>query len=181
MKVEMIDFDIYKVEKGTIYGRFWLLKYNDIGVEFEFKNGEIKFSYPFEGETEKKSFSRWLFKEKELYTQFILNYLNEINKINEIPSFRGEIIEERSYGQNDKYYIFNIQFDELPNNVILKFYPNTKHFKLFYKLSISINSDGDYPTAVYMEDILEYETIKRMWEPFRSKTKYRLKLLHILR
>jgi len=92
MNIEMSNIFIEKVEKGTMYGRFWLLNYNNLGVEFKFKNREIEFNYLYEDEKEQKCFSEWVLKEKEFYTPFLLNYLNEITKFNHIPFSKGEIV-----------------------------------------------------------------------------------------
>jgi len=179
----MNRFGIYKVGNSTVYGSFNLKKYNDLRVEFEFKNGVLSFDCPI-GEREKiNSFSKWLLNEKDFYTKFILNYFNEINKINDIFSFKGKITKEYSCNEpsNIKKYVLNVQYDELPTMVCFKFYPNDDVFDLLYQFPIPINSEGKYATGIYIEEILKKETIQRMWEPFRSKTKYRLQLLHMLR
>ena len=73
-----------------------------------------------------------------------------------------------------------------------KWYENEKElyekFILMYaneieaKLNIPINCEKEVTDSeVLLKGFVKEETTKRMWEPFRSKTKYKLRLLHMLR
>jgi len=44
-----------------------------------------------------------------------------------------------------------------------------------------INSSGELALPEYIDEYLKEETLQRMWESFRGKTKFRLSLLHVLR
>ena len=180
MTVEINHIMIYYRRNDMIRGWFRVENYNNLNVDFECKNGVLSFKCGLGIKEQINTFPKWQVNEEKLYTTFLLNYLNEINKINKIVSFKGKLIKESSYEQKNKRYIFNIQYNELPNIVILKFIPKTGECWLFYQVPIPINSKGDYG-GVYIHNVLEYETIQRMWEPFRSKTQYRLELLHMLR
>jgi len=182
MNIEMSNIFIEKAEKGTMYGRFWLLNYNNLGVEFKCKNREIEFNYPYEDEKEQKYFSVWLLQEKEFYTSFLLNYLNEITKFNHITFSKGEIVREicREILRN-KCYIIRIKYEQLPGIVKFQSFPSNGKFEILYRVPIAINSKREYAGVISIENILESEAVKRMWEPFRDKTKYRLQLLHVLR
>lgn len=181
MGVEMSTIFVDLVKDDVIYGWFRVKDYNDLRIEYELKNGVLSFSRLSKNKKKNELFSEWLLNEKEIYATFILNYFNEINKINNISSFGGKLIEEHPHELIDKEYILDIQFDELPTIVTLKLNPYMEEFKLLYQNPIPINSEGEYSKAIYIGDVLQYETIQRMWEPFRSKTKYRLELLHMLR
>jgi len=178
----MKRINIFEVENGAICGWFKLKNYNELRVEFKFKNGEIEFNYPYENEKEKNSFSEWLSKEKDFYTPFLLNYLNEVEKFSHIPFSKGKIVREIDTDILGKQcYMVTIQYKELPDSVDFKFYPSDGKCSILYQFQIPINSEGRYSTSIHLEDVLTKKTIKRMWEPFRSKTKYRLELLHMLR
>jgi len=182
MTIEMDTISIYNVENDVIYGCFRLINYKNLRVEFKFKNGKIEFSYPYENEKEKKYFSKWLSKEKDFYAPFILNYLNEIEQFNQIPFSEGEIVREIDTDVLGKQcYMVTIKYKELPDAVDFKFYPSTGKCSILYQFPIPINSEGRYSTSIHLEYVLTKETIERMWEPFRSKTKYRMELLHMLR
>jgi len=93
MSVEMNYIGIYKIERDTINGCFGLKKYNNLNVEFEFKNEILSFNCGSKDKIKRNSFFKWRSNEKDFYATFILNYLNEINKINDMSSFEGEIIK----------------------------------------------------------------------------------------
>ena len=124
MNVEMGTIYIEKVESNVVYGWFSVKDYNDIIIEYELENGVLSFSHRSKNKKKNGLFSKWLLNKKELYTTFILNYLDEINKINDIPSFKGKLIEEQSYEPIDKEYtIFFIKYRPLliPKEIMKEF------------------------------------------------------------
>jgi len=180
MRVEMSKIVVYRVENDVIYGWFRVKNYDNLTVEYKCDCENEDVSFHCSDNVRKKSHSKWLLNEKELYTTFILNYFNEINKINEIPFFEGRLIKEQFSEKYNKEYTFTIQYDEFPTIATIRLTPNLKYFRLFYQVPIPINSEGKYE-GIFIENVLKKETIKQMWEPIRSKTKYRLQLLHVLR
>ena len=180
MSVEMSILQITEIINDDSKGWFCVENYNYLVVSYECKNGVLLFQCTNAEEEEEDCFSKWLLNEGELYTTFLLNYLDEIKKINNKVSFKGKLIEEFPLEEIDKQYEIVIQYNEIPNNVDWTFIPKINKFNIFYQIPIPINSRGQYGGG-FIEDILEYETMKRMWEPFRSKTRYRMELLHMLR
>lgn len=182
MNIEMSYLDIYQIDHDIICGWFRLKNLNGLRVNYKVENSKISFSCPSENEAEKKCFSAWLENEKEYYMTFLLNYVDEIHKMNNIFSFNGHLVEERSFSTSDgKSFSFLISYDELSTNANFTFYPSKHHFNLLYQIPISINSEGQYGSRFFVQHLLTKETIQRMWEPVRDKTKYRLQLLHMLR
>jgi len=183
MKSELNSLSVRPMLKNQkITGYFNLKNYDNIIVGFELANGEISFMHYSEEEKNNKSFNKWLLNEKDFYTTFILNYFNEITKINEINSFKGMIIGENSVAYSGvQRYVLKVQYEEIPNVMNFIFFPNDGRFELLYQIPIPINSEGGFGSNIYMEEILQKETIQRMWEPFRDKTKYRLQLIQMLR
>jgi len=178
MEVKIEFFSINKVENDVIFGSFMLEDYNYLGVQFKFENEELSFSCNSKNEEKINYFSKWLLKEKKFYAPIVSKYLNEIKKINKIRSFKGKLIEENSY---EGVYSFHIQYDELPNAVNLHFDLSGGVLNVSYGMLNPTNFEKKYAIASFIDNVLEYETIKHMWEPFRDKTKYRLQLLHMLR
>jgi hypothetical protein len=177
MAINIGSIGIYKVKNDVIYGCFWIIKDSDLKVEFKFENEELSFSCDSENKKEIHYFSKWLIKEKDAYETFILNYLDEINKLNHISSFKGKIVEENlSKRIGIQSYIIKVQFDGIPNAVKFEFFPDNRSFYLLYKVPVPM----DFKES-QIGHVLKRETIQRMWEPFRNKTKYRLQLLHMLR
>jgi len=177
LTIELETLNIYSPKASIISGFFELRNYNSLGVEFQFENGIFTFS-PHLGNP--KLFSKWNENEKNAYTAFFLNYFNEIKKINKIPVFTGHLKEEYYFTNGFDQFLFVLYYDQLSYEVRLSYLPESGETSLHYRIPIAINSEGDYGyTAI--NNILDKETIKRMWEPFRDKTKYRLQLLHIFR
>lgn len=183
MKVEMDKFKVFYKENGRTVGEFDLINYNNITVQYNFYPNYVHFiCVYFEGE-KKELFEKWLSKEKSLYEKFIIDYFKEIDKINDIPSFKGKLIQEMKFGEtlSNESYHFDIQYEQLPNEINFIFYPSENEFSLSYQIPMSINSNEELAPPEYIDEYLTEETVQRMWEPFRGKTKFRLPLLHILR
>jgi len=179
MAINMNSIGIYGVRNNVIYGGFWLKKDIDVKIEFKFENEELSFSCDSEDKKERKYFSKWLLKEKDAYENVVLNYLNELDKFNHISSFEGKIVEEhlsKSKRIGVQSYIIKVQYDEIPNPVTFEFFPGNRSFYLLYKVPVSMDLK-----EMHIGHILKKETTKRMWEPFRDKTNYKLQLLHMLR
>jgi len=58
--------------------------------------------------------------------------------------------------------------------------PEVKLTTIDCVIPLAINSEGKLEEQK-IEMHLEEETLQRMWEPIREKTRYRLQLLHMLR
>jgi len=183
MKVEMNKFKVFYKENGRTVGEFDLINYNNITIQYNFYPNYVHFiCVYFEGE-KKELFEKWLSKEKSLYEKFIINYFKEIDKINDIPSFKGKLIQEIKYGEtlSNESYHFHIQYEQLPNEINFSFFPGDNEFLLSYQIPMPINSSGELALPEYIDKYLIEETIKRMWNPFRRKTTFWLPLLHVLR
>jgi len=185
MKVEMSELGILQNEERIREGIFNLVNYQDISIHFEIKEDGVHFLNCLEWKEENvKLFEKWHPKEKKLYEEYIINYFKEIDKINDVASFKGTIIRENKSQIGSRFsnkYKIGIEYDHFPYHVSFTFVPNTNLFMLEYEVPLAINSKGEIARAQVMNYILKKETIKRMWEPFRDKTKYRLDLLHMLR
>ena len=59
--------------------------------------------------------------------------------------------------------------------------PTVNLYMFMCNIPIPINSDGEINKFQILNFVLEEETIKKMWEPFREKSQHRLKLINILR
>jgi len=180
LKIELNTFNIYSSNNSKISGFFELSDYEFLGVDFEFENGIFMFYPHRENKKNNKLFSKWNENEKDFYTKFFLNYFNEIKKMNKIPVFTGDLKEEHYLTKGYCQFFFILQYEQLPNQVRLSYYPESGGCSLYYKIPITINSQGEFGNTA-INNLLDKETIKRMWEPFRDKTKYRLQLLHMLR
>lgn len=177
LKIELDTFNIYSSNDSKISGFFKLRNYQSLGVTFEFENGIFTF-FPQLGDH--NLFSKWNENEKNIYITFFLNYFNEIKKMNKIPIFTGRVKEEHYFTNGFDQFLFILNYDQLSDEVRLSYFPESGAMSLHYRIPIAINSEGDFEyTAI--NNLLDKETIKRMWEPFRDKTKYRLQLLHMLR
>jgi len=182
MGVELTSISIFQVEDNVIYGSFRLKNYENLRVEFECENESFSFSYLFGRESEQNAFQKWLHFEKDVYAKFMLNYLNEIKRLNEIPMFKGEF--EREISTNfvgEQIYLIDVKYEGFHKKVNFNFSSHKNHAKISYQFPIPINSEGEYSREIQIEGLLTKETIQRMWEPFRDKTKYRLNLMHVLR
>jgi hypothetical protein len=189
LEVEMLSFSIRK-ENGVVKGMFKLLSYKNTPVIYQIKNEGVVFEFPYWSKERKeehyiKFYETWYENEKEAYEQFIIMYLNKINKIDTVKIFKGKIIKEDIFQgrKNDPLmYDIVIEFEHLLKEVLFSFVPTMNHYKIEAKLDIPINSKGILNTStVHLESLVKEETCKRLWEPFRDKTTYRLPLLHILR
>lgn len=179
-EIEMGVLNLFSSNDSKAQGFFTLKNFENLCVEFTFENGFFTFSLHQENAKNQKSFSIWNEHEKECYTTFLLDYVREIKKIDDIPVFSGELVKEYYFTNNPHKFVFILQHDQLPNEVHLAYYPENGNIDLYTEILIPINSIGQYgKTAI--NDVLDKETIKRMWEPFRDKSKHRLKLLHFLK
>lgn len=183
MNIELNVIDIYEVENDTFWGFFRLKNYQDIRLEFKCTDQKVEFIYSIdEGEDDREILSHWVKNETDIYAQFVFDYINEIKKFNDIPFFKGEIGKEHSvHDSGTQSYIVNVEYKEIPNKVMFKLYPYYGKIELFYQVPIAINSDGEYSKEIRIDGLLSKETIQRMWEPLRDKSKYRLPLLHMVR
>ena len=175
---------------GIVKGMFKLLNYENTLVTYELKAGRVLFEFPywFKDRTKKRYmpfYKQWYENEKELYEKFILMYANELEKIDTIQTFKGEIIEENIFkgSKSDPLmYDLVVEFEHTLKDARFSFIPMANYYTIEAKLDIPINSRGDLLTStISIEEFIKEETIKRMWEPFRTKTKYKLPLLHMLR
>jgi len=187
MTVEMTGLLLSPSEKSKYQGCFFLDQ--DLRIKFDIKEDGVHFQNILEDREEKVNlFNQWISNEKErkLYEEYILNYFKEIDKINDITSFEGEIIQEekvRDQPNSPMRYSFEVKYNNLPHDVFFTFVPSwgLDMYQLQFHIPIPINSKGQINAWETMNDILEYETIQRMWEPFRDKTKYKLDLFYMLR
>jgi len=180
--VEMSSFTMFTIENELKIGTFHLINYNQVSVSYELKNDQVSFTCKYDRGKEKKMFEKWLAQEKQIYTDFILLYHREIQKISDCLTFEGTILEERMIDYTDsKKYIFCIQYKQLVNEVKIIFEPSRDLVSFLYQILLPINSKGFLLMPESLETHLTKETLQRMWEPFRKKTKYRLDLLHMLR
>jgi len=180
--VEMSSFTMLPIDATLKIGTFDLLHYHQIRVSYELKNDQVFFTSMYESGKEKKMFEKWLAPEKQVYTDFILLYHQELQKMNDCLAFEGHILEEKMIDyRRFKKYIYYIQYDQLVNEVKIIFEPNHDLFSFSYQIPLPINSKGFLSMPESLETHLKKETLKRLWEPFRDKTKYRLDLLHMLR
>ena len=189
MRVEMGSF-FMKKKDGVVRGMFKLLNYENTLVRYELKAGRVLFEFPywFKDRTKKRYmpfYKKWYENEKELYEKFILMYANEIEKMDEIQTFKGEMIDESivEWDKSDiKLYNIKVEFEHLLKEVLFSFIPTQNKYEIQAKLNIPINSEKEVADSeVLLKGFVKEETTKRMWEPFRSKTKYKLRLLHMLR
>jgi len=179
-EIEMEVLNLFSSNDSKAQGFFTLKNFENLCVEFMFENGLFTFSLHQEIEENQKLFSIWNENEKECYTTFLLDYFSEIKKIDDIPSFSGKLVKEYYFTSNPHKFVFILRYDQLPNEVHLAYYPENGDIDLYTETLIPINSKGKYgKTAI--NDVLNKETIKRMWEPFRDQSKHRLKLLHFLK
>jgi len=187
MSVEMSHIGISKIENGSIYGLFHLKNYNNLRIEFEYKKGEVFFTHHIRNMNDVDFFYEWRSKEKDDYTLFLLHYFNEVYRFNDIPFFNGRIVEEfLSYELGVKKHIIKVKYDEIPTTATFEFSLEQQIYFLLCHVPIPMNSEGIHAGGIYVkgihkEDFLSQETIQRMWEPFRDKTKYKLDLFYMLR
>lgn len=189
MGIEMCSFSIRK-DEDLVKGMFKLLNYENTLVTYELKAGSVLFEFPywFKERTKKRYmpfYKKWYGKEKELYEKFILNYVNELEKIDTIQTFKGEIKDESIFKGNKsdpKLYDVKVEFEHSLKEVLFSFIPMENHYTIEAKLNIPINSEKELiNNSILLKSFVKEETIKQMWEPFRTKTKYKLPLLHVLR
>jgi len=187
--VEMEHFHMIK-SVNLINGWFTLLHYDLIKVTFNVQENEIHFGY-FEAhftnslkrEKSKALFDLWYEKEKEEYATFIQNYLNEINAFDSYSDFEGEIVYEEkihSLDLGEKYNI-TVQYKNISHNLQFIIFKDHLGSEIKCYIDLPINSKGKIGHFVLLGQFIKEETKKRMWEPFRDKTAFRLKLLHKLR
>jgi len=181
MGVEMRYFYISKTEDGNIEGSFMLIELYNIYVEF-YKKDKI---YTFEPAIEKEKkhlFYQWFEDKKQMYEEYIENHLDIIDKLDNQQIFDGEIVkEEKNLFNTDSYNVY-INFENIPFTIRFSFFLSKNYYEINTSSFFPINSQGEvHDNEIYLKYLLKEETIKHMWEPFRSKTKYRLELLHILR
>jgi len=179
----MYEFQLFETAKNEKFrGNFYLKYYDQLIVEYVIEEEEILFSHKYLDERMKENFETWHFYEKEKYTTFIFNFFYEIKKINMMSSFEGELVEEYCrVSLGDQEYTSIISYQNLSSPIHFLFYPGTRESRLLYEVPISINSEGQYASPIPIHNMLKKETIERMWDPFRKKTKYRLQLLNELR
>jgi len=183
VSVEMTDFRMFQNEEnGTIKGHFTLDKYGSVTVKYMIKKGNVLFKNGFEGEKSKELFKSWLTREQDMYKTFILNYVNNITQINDISSFEGTLKQEScKFYEGNKLYILKINYKDIPGLIKFIFNTVTKEIDVLYYTIIPTNSRKICQNPHYIQHMLSEETIQRMWEPFRDKTKFRLPLLNELR
>lgn len=182
VEVEMSSFTMLPIDATLKIGTFDLLHYHQIRISYELKNDEVFFTCMYEKGKEKKMFEKWVTQEKQVYTNFIVRYHQEIQKINDCLAFEGHILEEKMIDyRRFKKYIYYIQYDQLVNEVRIIIEPNHESISFLYQIPLPINSKGFFSLPESLETHLTKETLQRMWDPFRSRIKHRLDLLHMLR
>lgn len=179
MHAEMSSFSIYSKKQGKRSARFRLKNYQDLLVHFiEEQDGPEFFRLDI-GENAQELFKEWISKEKEIYVTFITNYLNEFDKLTSASSFEGEVINEQKLNSN--YYEIYVKFHKPIYEALFTFNTNLNTVELYFQLPIPINSEGDLAQKKRMNILVKEDILKKMWDPFRSKTSFRLQLLHMLR
>jgi len=187
--VEMAHFQMTK-SVNLINGSFTLLHYGLIKVSFNVQENEIYFGYdeahftnPLKREQGKELFDLWHTQEKEEYITFIQDYLNEIRAFDSHSEFKGEIVQEekvQSLNSGAKYNI-DVKYKNIPHNVRFIFFENNSYNQILCHIHLPINSENELAHPILLGRNIKEETKKRMWEPFRDKTEFRLNLLHKLR
>lgn len=149
-------------------------------VKFEVKKDQVFFNLDDDGESG-RLFEEWLSKEAKVYRKFMGRFIKKLDEVNKQLSFEGKIINEYSY---EGVVEIECSFDSTPHNVKFFYVEQLETIVLEFDIPIPMNKKGEFPriTLVPSEETrITLETLKRMWKPFREKTKYRLKLLHVLR
>jgi len=183
MKIEMSNFSFQKRDKEPIIGGFRLKKYNDIYVGIHEVDGKIDFKYMVHVD-DKELLEKWLINEKSVYEQYINDYLNTLDNLESQTTFKGEILKEKKVkSQNgDVLYNVTIQFEHIPGTVRFSFFPAENRYEIiafsFAPRNHKVIIDYD---QIVLNTMVSSETIKRMWDPFRNKTKFKLELLHMIR
>lgn len=177
--VNMKDFSIKFTKFDEAEGSF-IDETFSLPIKFEIKKDQIFFELDDDGESG-LLFEEWLLKEAEVYRKFMEQFIKKLDEVNKQNSFEGEITEEHSYRG-----VVEIQcsLDSTPQNVKFFYVEHLEVIVLEFDIPIPMNKKGDFPRitlAPSKETRITIDTLKRMWEPFREKTKYRLKLLHVLR
>ena len=183
VRIEMTDFHILNpLMEETIKGSFIVKKYGSLMVGFTIENNNILFENVFNDKESINCFTLWSFHEKDVYTTFFLNLLNDITRINDLSSFEG-VIEDEFYRSflRKKMFFLKIQYKDITAPIKFVFDPILGNFKILYRVLIPTNCQERCPNTLYIQHMLSEETIQRMWEPFRDKTAFRLPLLNELR
>jgi len=183
MGVEICELVILPNEENPRKLFVGLTNYKCISIYCVLKQGNVQFENCFNEKEQIELFKSWHSKEKDVYEKYVINYFKEINKINDVSSFKGKIIREekiKSKTHQTKYQ-YDIEFNHFPYNISLTLVPSINFYELKYDVPIAYNSKGQIARNQSINYILKEETVKRMWNPFRDKTKYRLELLHMLR
>lgn len=188
----MVEMTYFRMTKSVtlINGWFTLLNYNSTKVTFTVQGENIYFGFDEEQftdslqkEKEKALFDLWYEKEKEEYIAFIQSYLNEIREFDSTSKFEGEIVQEEKtlsldYGEE---YNITVKYENIPHTIQFIFFKDHSFNGIKCHINLPINSKGELGHSVLLGKFIKEETKKRMWDPFRSKTEFRLNLLHKLR
>jgi len=181
----MFYFSMNKRKDGLISGMFKLLNYGNMLVTYEVENKRVLFKLPYRlNENMEKKYNTWHEKEQKIYEDFILVYLDELNKLNELVLSQGKIIHEHCFKTESALlqYEISVEFTEFLKDTTFLFIPKINHYEIETNLDIPINSRGKSNSVkIKLEHFITDKTLQRLWEPFRHQTKYRLHLLHILR
>jgi len=184
--VEMYYFSLQKAKDGLISGMFKLINYGNLLIRYELKGERVLFHLSYRlNEKVEEQYKKWYEKERNIYEDFIFVYVEELNKLNTINLPHGKIVHEVSFKDSEyesSIYEISVKFDTLLKDTKFSFVPERHLYGVETNLHFPINSQGiTNSVKIRLKEFMSEDAIKRMWEPFRHQTKYRLQLLHILR
>jgi len=182
-KTRMNHFYIRKTQDGEITGNVQLENYKYAILFFEKKGEKINFKpLDIKPEVQERFVEKWCKDEQSIYEEYILNHIHAIDELNNQKIFNGRIVREEKFEDRSVILEIVIKYDNIPSEVEFKFDVTNNCCQIQSDSFFPINRKGKRAfRSIYFENFLTEETIKRMWEPFRDKTEYRLQLLHSLR